>query len=370
MSLINQMLKDLEARRGPQANGYVLDHPLPPQSRANSRWPLYLLGALLVLMALGLGWLLSERLQQAVPAPSAQHTTPNQLDAPVSHSQEASVLPRSEPPASQAVTAAEQASAPVPNQMPKPAPSQATSPPVVQADPVPQIPLPQTPAPKPAAPAPAQAQASPTIIPAPAETVQLERRLRPPSPQQLAEQAYQQGYLLLQRGQASEGEAQWQQALQHDPAHLASREGLAGLYLSQGRQAEAQAILEVARQHHPGHGQFALMLARIRLEQQNLLAAITVLEDGLRVQAQRADYLAFLAALYQRQQAYDLSIAAYQQALSQQAEQASWWMGLGISMEGAERPTEASQAYREALDRGGLSRPLQDYVQQRLRALR
>lgn len=360
MSLINQMLKDLEARRGPQANGYVLDHPLPSQASTDSRWPRYLLGALLVLMALGLGWLLSERLLQAAPAPSAQQSPASQAEVSIRNSLETDALSRPEPPASQSLTATEQQSPPVAS-------------PRVQAAPISQIPVSQTsappsPAPEPIATEPTQSR--PVNNPPPADSVQLERRIRPPSPQQLAEQAYQQGYLLLQRGQASEGEAQWQQALQHEPAHLASREGLAGLYLSQGRQTEAQAVLEIARQHHPGHGQFALMLARIRLEQQDLLAAIAVLEDGLRVQAQRADYLAFLAALYQRQQAYDRSIAAYQQALSQQAEQASWWMGLGISMEGAGRPNEASQAYREALERGGLSRPLQDYVQQRLRALR
>lgn len=365
MSLINQMLKDLEARR--QTDGPLPHHPphagqtYPSPGKGGPRWLLMgLLGLPLLLLALLSGYLLWERQAQApqlavtsVPATvEAEADTPQQSSAPVRTEAVDTPVKIAEKPAPRA---------PV-QPVVSPSTNQAKT---VAAE---ERPLVSTNSPA-ARPQPAPtASTAPTAQPS-EETQPIERRLRPPSPEQVAEQHYQQGYRLLQQARPQEGEEQWQQALLAHPPHTAAREGLVGLYVSQARLNEADELLQEGLRHSPGHGQFSLLRARLQLEQEQLAQAVQTLERGLQQQGQSADYLAFLAALYQRQQAYQQSIQAYQRALSMQPRQATWWMGLGISLEGARQNSEAQQAYREALDRG-LAPSLQDYVHQRLRALR
>jgi MSHA biogenesis protein MshN len=197
----------------------------------------------------------------------------------------------------------------------------------------------------------------------------IEKHIRPLRPQQLAELSYKEGYLQLQRGDRESAEATWRRALKQDPDHIASREGLAGLYLSQGRNVEAGTLLAEGLAHHPGHGRFALLSARLQLENGQAQDALTTLEKALATQPQDADFLAFLAALYQREKAFDKSVSAYQRALTLQPRNALWWMGIGISLEGAGKAQEAISAYHEAQNSGKLTPRLARYVEGRLAAL-
>jgi MSHA biogenesis protein MshN len=81
------------------------------------------------------------------------------------------------------------------------------------------------------------------------------------------------------------------------------------------------------------------------------------------------ELFALAAALYQQQRDYDNSIRVYQRALQMQPQQSHWWMGIGISLEGAGKPSEAKSAYEEAIKRGALTRESRQYVEQRLSAL-
>jgi Tfp pilus assembly protein PilF len=197
----------------------------------------------------------------------------------------------------------------------------------------------------------------------------IEKRIRPLRPEQRAELAYEDGYTRLQRGDRAGAEAAWRKAFEHEPRHIASREGLAGLYLSQGRRVEAGELLAEGLVHHPGYGQFALLSARLQVENGETAAALVTLEKALESRSQGAEFLAFLAAVYQRQKSFDKSVAAYQHALSQQPRNGTWWMGLGISQEGAGKYGEAITAYNEAKNSGNLPPRLVQYVEGRLGVL-
>ena len=364
MSLINQMLKDLEARRS--ANPSLTHLPSPPETAnrpATPPWPLYLLGVGLLLLALLSGYLLWERQGHLQ---DTQTVTATPSSAPVAQTLPAQPIPEPAPVMATAAPIAPETDSPPPPIEPAAIEAQIpVSSPVTEPEALPKpVAVAAAPKPVPASPAAMQPPATPATAP------QIERRARPPSPEQVAEQHYQQGYRLLQQAEQGAGEQQWMQAIEAYPAHIPAREGLVGLYLNQGRKVEANKLLREGLEHQAGYGQFRLLLARLQLEDGEQQQAITTLEQGLLRQPQGADYLAFLAALYQREQHYEQSIAFYQRALSQQPQQSTWWMGLGISLEGAEKRSEARQAYRESLERKGLSPALQDYVQQRLRELR
>ena len=198
---------------------------------------------------------------------------------------------------------------------------------------------------------------------------QMEKVIRPPSNSEKADQLYQQGYRALQQRKADKAERLWQQALKTEPAHRKSREGLVALTLSQGRKVEASTLLEEAVVHHPESGQFAMLHARLLAEQGDTAAAIVALEQAMGRTEQQPQLFALAAALYQQQRHFDNSIRAYQRALQLQPQQSNWWMGLGISLEGAAKKEEAISAYKEAQQRGGLNKESQTYVRQRLETL-
>jgi MSHA biogenesis protein MshN len=199
---------------------------------------------------------------------------------------------------------------------------------------------------------------------------QMKKTIHQPSASERADQLYRQGYLALQQRDSAGAERLWQQALTTAPAHLQAREGLIALYLSQGRKVESSKLLQEGVSRHPTHAQFVMLHARLLAEQGHTGEALTALEQAIGSTEPQAELFALAAALYQQQRNYEQSVRAYQRALQMQPQQGHWWMGLGISLEGADKPAEAQSAYKEALERGALTTESQQYVQQRLQELK
>ena len=204
--------------------------------------------------------------------------------------------------------------------------------------------------------------------PADASKVTINKKLRNPTPRDLAEQSHQEALNLLRLGQGG-GENLLRQALTHDAQYSQARETLADLLVESGRLDEAAALLNEGIKFAPHNTALIRRYARVLVEQGNIDGAITALEKELPAVTADADYQAFLAALYQRVQRHDEAVQTYQRALAQQPRQGVWWMGLGISLEATVKRSEARQAYQRALDSQTLTTTLQDYVNGRLRAL-
>lgn len=366
MSLINQMLKDLESRRDPATAAHGVIDGMGDSARRTPQRSLFIAMAVIIIaLAAAMGYLLWQNLAQSTTA-----NTTHKLNAALA----SSVLPAS----------GENKTEPAPDHTKAEPP--AASPkvqPLVKKEARQGQPEPAADSVQPASPVAGGQSGDTGTTMASAETVDdtadededysntqhIEKHIRPMRPAQLAEQHYQAGYTLLQRGDRNGAEERWREALVIDPTHIASREALAGLYLSQSRRVEAAEQLEAGLDYQPGYGQFALLYARLQLENGDNAAAIAILERALQEQAQNGDFYAFLAAIYQRQGAYRKSIAAYQRALQQQPRQSVWWMGTGISLERADKKDEALTAYREARKTGQLSAKLLEYVEGRIQAL-
>ncbi len=109
--------------------------------------------------------------------------------------------------------------------------------------------------------------------------------------------------------------------------------------------------------------QLLLKLGRTRQAEQELRTAAAL--DGGDPEVQ-----GLLGALYQKQGRYDEAASHYGQAIRAQSGQSRWWLGLAVSLDGAERYQEALEAYVRTAALGGLSRDVQAYVAQRIDALR
>ncbi|MAT65229.1 MAG: hypothetical protein CMN57_06265 [Gammaproteobacteria bacterium] len=369
MSLVNQVLRDLDARREAQPLDAALDglRSAPPATRSAHKAGIAL-GAVALLGLTGvLAWLYLQ--PPATPAPAAiTESRPTRQDPTQPIADPASAAPATNPVLvsdtgfqavadadTRARSGASSASAPDP----EPAAAQIT---------------PE------AAPASAEPASDPDTASEPelsppdrnaagSTTPAMRKTPRPLSPAEQAGQHFADGLDALGQGQWRLAEQALQAALAADPDHLHARESLSGVLLYQGRRREAEQVLAAGLERHPQAPSLARPYARLILEQGRDTVAIEVLETALVNAADNADYLALLAGVYQRNQRYVDAAASYRAALSLAPQRAAWWLGLGLALEGSGELQPAAGAYRSAIENPGLNPETRRYAEQRLQQL-
>lgn len=370
MSVINQMLVDLERRRasGAERNripSHVRALPGSP-STTRSAMPVVLV-SVFVLAVLLATWWWSTRQQVAPAHPVQAPAIKKNADAP--------------PPAAMAAAqdAVEQVArrmsfelGHVPDAMtPQPeavAPLTAAS--VVGRDaPVPArnsegsvVAIPQ-PVPR-VAPA---ASAAPAAKPAAATRTEISKQIRELTPQQRADAEYAKGVSALHQGRSADARAAFESALQIAPAYHAARQALVGILLDARQLGEASRALQEGLQLAPAQSGFAMALARLQVEQGNLDAGALTLSRSIDHAAGNAEYAAFYAGLLQRQQKHAEAVEMFGRALRVRGNSGLWLLGMGLSLDALGRADEAQEAYRRAKAAGNLPGDLAAFADQRLR---
>lgn len=393
MSLINQMLRDIESR---QEHPPAAPRPAPVKPIYHDLRPaVHVPGrsrraSLLVIAGIGVVALVTSVYYIAPHAslPGALRTTKEQASA------------HPAPTASTELPAARGMVAVAPTVVPTPASEPETMvvpPPVAAPSPTaeqPAIEHASSPAATPAqvvanAPAVAEAPPSPALSVKPAarksvvadkpkadaaavariETGAIDKRMRPLTVEEKAEGSYRQAVRSLEQGRSGDAARQLQQALSVDPRHVHARELQVALALKNGRTREAQQLLEESMRLAPKHYPFAQLLARIHVEQGVEPKALALLEQAAPLAASDADYMSLLAALYQRQGRHADAVAAYRRTVEIRPDDARAWVGLGISLEMEKDPDAARASYQRARDLGNLPLALSRHASQRLAQL-
>jgi len=372
VSLINQMLQDLEQRRSAAAPRAAVFKGLSGSAASGTprgRVPLVMGGAILGLtVALALS--LYGRGQPAPPmhlaAPTLQPVAPVPAAVPaqVPDAAPTSVVP--EPSVPQVVASAPVHVAAETADM-EPAPAISEPAPTAPREPEKESETPPPPHTAPPRSSDVMVAVAPIQKAAPAAVVK--KRARPLTRAELAELDYGKAASELQAGHQALGEATLRAALSHDPGHIKARELLAGLLIRGGRIDEAGGLLRQGLEFHPEHTLFAKLYARILVEQGDVAGAVKVLDASLPDVALEPDYHAFRAALYQRMKQHPRAAAIYRQVVKARPDAGVWWMGLAISLEAQGATSDALQAFRRAAVSGGLNPELQKYVQSRMVAL-
>jgi len=386
MSLINDMLRDLDRRHGGTGGLPNEVRPLPPV-RARSRWrPLALaLGGVLAVA----GWLHFSEVKTQAPAVATTAATAGAPMAPV-----AKPIAPPPAPAGEAATdepAGTQALAATPgglrldaslSQLPQTALSSeklssaaAVKPPAAQTRPAQSIAA-KTTEQVAAGPKPAEKgvqPASPENKPAPAETPAaaggIEKRPRIETPKERAEQDYRKAYSLLSKGRTEEAVPLLKSALAEDAGHVSARLALAGVLSPSGRPDEALALLDEGLQLDPSRPALALAAARLHVAQGRFDQAAGILSRAAPSAQGDAEFRAYRAAVLQRLTLHKEAVAEYQAAVRLVPQAGVWWMGLGISLEADGRGAEARDALQRAKATGTLSPELAAFVEQKLRQL-
>jgi MSHA biogenesis protein MshN len=203
-----------------------------------------------------------------------------------------------------------------------------------------------------------------------AKPIKLTKQIKELTPQQQAENAYRQAVTNLQSGRGADAMAGLEQALKLDPSHAGARQMLVGILLQSKRNDEAMQRAQEGLAIDPSQVGLTMILARIQIEQSDQKGALATLERGLPYANANAEYQAFFAALLQREKRNKEAIDHYVLALAKSPENSVWWMGLGISLQAENRLPEAKEAFNRAKTTNGLTPELLAFVNQKLNQLR
>lgn len=222
---------------------------------------------------------------------------------------------------------------------------------------------------------PARESAGPQTLPAPipnapaALIMSGELPMKQISRAQQADAEFRRGISLMQQGRIADAIRGYEAALQLNAGHQAARQALVALLLEGKRGADAERVLQEGLKGRPEQTGFAMLLARLQVERGAVEQAAATLEKSLPYADNQADYQAFVAALLQRQGRHKEAVNHYQIALQLVPNNGVWLMGYGISLQAVQRSADAKEAFRRALDSQNLSPDLQKFVLQKLKAL-
>lgn len=188
----------------------------------------------------------------------------------------------------------------------------------------------------------------------------------PLNPAQRATLAYRQALELGQSGHSGSAIDRALEALAADPDHAGARQLAAVLMFEARRLDEAGALLRAGLDRTPQQPRLAYLLARLKAETGDADGALALLPAGT---ALSGESHGLRAAILARQGRYPEALPSYEAALRQDPSNAAWWLGLGLALEANEQIDLARQALRRARALGTLRPDVQTYVEQKLAAL-
>jgi MSHA biogenesis protein MshN len=350
MSLINQMLKDLEERRSQpgavlQEDELLTVHSVPaPETDSRSNWRTLLFGSLLMILLSGFGWWGYRTLS---PPPVVPLAVARQLD----------VMPTVIAP-----VASVESVAPVPKLVTPVVPA-----PVVPAPVIMMSKNTDTPGVEPVA----TEVAVPVAVEKPANVVAVTKVERPLSPREKAEAAFHRALTAQRGGERAAMEMNLRQALVQDPSHYLAREKLAALLYHAGHLDEAKEVLRGGMTESSAPIPLRKTLARFLVDQDAPEeAALALLQGDVPPVALDKEFYQLLAAIYQRTGQFSAAARTYKELLTVQRQTGMWWLGLGLALESSQSLPEAKQAYRTALEDPAMQPGSGDFARSRLAALR
>lgn len=348
MSLINQMLQDLDARRavdGPQAGLPTEVRPLPV-ARV-SHWPLVAGTGFAVLVAAVVGWWYVGEHSRANPAAPLAELG---IEAPAAASPTVPLPPEAE----------------------------------AKTQPLPAIPPERRVA--------AQRMraerdtglslttslhslgetASVTPVGVSGKSVSqgtIEKSLAAGSPNERADSEYRQAVSAVNLGRVPQAIDNLRNALKYDALHSAARQLLFKLLVEAKQLDEAADVLQRGLQVQPNQTAWAMSLARLQVDRGDFSSAWQTLQRSLPTASNNADYQGFAAHILQRLGRSKEAIEYYQVATRLAPAEGRWWLGLGLALENEGRLSEARDAIQRAESSATLSPDLNALAEQKLRQL-
>lgn len=182
-----------------------------------------------------------------------------------------------------------------------------------------------------------------------------------------ADNEYRKAIAAVNQGRQAEALEHLRNALRQDSLHAASRQLLIRLLIEAKRTDEAAEVLQDGLQGQPAQVGWAMSLARLHVDRGDLEGAWRTLDQTSPAAGNNADYQGFMAHVLQRLGRGKEAARYYQAATRLAPGDGRWWLGLGLSLEADGRSGEAREMFLRARQSGNLGPELLALVEQRLR---
>lgn len=178
---------------------------------------------------------------------------------------------------------------------------------------------------------------------------------------------YQNGLEALRQGRLKDAIEQLQFALRENPKLIAARQTLLRVYVDQRDWDEAQSLLREGLALMPDQAGWAMGLARIQVERGQSEQAWETLQKYDALAGRNADYQGFAGVLLQHMKKPHEAAERYRAALKLRPREGRWWYALGTALEEDGQATEAMEIYRRALALGGLTPSMAESIEKKLK---
>lgn len=158
-------------------------------------------------------------------------------------------------------------------------------------------------------------------------------------------------------------------AYENPEAH-GSRETLAKLLIQQGEPERAMQAVELGLSIAPGNNAYKKIKARLDIEQGRAEQALQMLLASPPPVQADTEFHDLMATAFLSTQQYDFASATYQSLLQQNAAEGRWWYGLAAAYDARGQSQDAALAYERALQQVNLSPSLRQASQTRLQLIR
>ncbi|MCC5879012.1 MAG: tetratricopeptide repeat protein [Idiomarina sp.] len=186
---------------------------------------------------------------------------------------------------------------------------------------------------------------------------------------ELAAQRLDQAVGAMESGEGRKAESLLQEALVLAPQFVDARQQLAAYYYGRGFTSEALRVLREGLAHTPENSRLLTLSARIYEESGRADEALAMLNRIDADLPQQNDIVVLRAALANELGQYQIAADDYRQLLAVNPNQGIWWLGLGVAEEGRANLDAARLAYQRAGEDRSLDRASREYARSREEAL-
>lgn len=181
-----------------------------------------------------------------------------------------------------------------------------------------------------------------------------------------AEEEYQRALSFVTANQNNTAIDLLEALVQKSPGFLLARQTLVSLLVQQNKRVKAEQFLQIGLEQQPNYLPFIEIKARMLADAGKTASALSWLERASPSMAEHPDYYALIAALYQRQGHAAIAAKLYEKLLTLKPDNALWWMGLAIADETLGEHIAAQTAYARADNSDKLSPELKAYIETRM----
>lgn len=184
------------------------------------------------------------------------------------------------------------------------------------------------------------------------------------SPKALAANKITQAEKAMERNDLAKAESLFEEVLMLIPAHETARKQLAALWYGKKYYQDAINLLSQGIAIAPQAEEMRLMSARIYYEQEQTRQAYNILKSvNLSSSAEIQTLLANVSAELNE---HESAIFSYRKLIAQEPEVGRWWLGLAVSLDSLGKFVPAIDAYKQAIAQNNLSTSAIQFAQQRL----